>query len=103
VRNLVFPAIFRLNDTFSVEMVKNGENGFTFNPAHGNPEVLTDILKKFIDDPNLIQSMGEKSKKMASFHTPDIVAIYLQNIIEFVSGRRPRNSMESKEYHKKQI
>jgi glycosyltransferase involved in cell wall biosynthesis len=85
------------------EMVKNGESGFTFDPAHDNPEVLSEILRKFIDDPNLIQCMGKKSKKIASSHTPEIVANDLKYIIEFVLGRRERSSMEFNEYPQEQI
>lgn len=86
----------------AMEMIKNGENGFRFNPAREKPEELADIIKRFIDDPNLIQRMGEKSKKMASSHTPEIVANDLKYIIEFVLGRRERSSMEFKEYQQEQ-
>ena len=87
----------------AMEMVKKGENGFTFNPARDKPEELSEIIRKFIDDPNLIQRMGEKSKKIASSHTPEIVANDLKYIIEFVLGRREMSSIEFKEYQQEQI
>ncbi|MEQ9619040.1 MAG: glycosyltransferase family 4 protein [Deltaproteobacteria bacterium] len=87
----------------SVEMVKDGENGYRFNPAHDKPEVLSNILRKFIDDPDLIQRMGEKSKKIASLHTPEAAANYMKYVIEFVLGYRDRASMEFGEYTQEQI
>jgi glycosyltransferase involved in cell wall biosynthesis len=77
----------------SVEMVRNGENGFTFDPARDKPEVLSEIIKKFIDYPQLIRSMGEKSKMISLSHTPKAAANYMKYIIEFVLGWRNRNSI----------
>jgi glycosyltransferase involved in cell wall biosynthesis len=82
----------------SMEMVTNGENGFTFDPARDKPEELMEIIKRFIDDPYLIQRMGEKSKIYASSHTPETVANYMKYIIEFVLGWRDGKSKVFSEY-----
>lgn len=87
----------------AMEMVKNGENGFTFDPTHDQPEELTEIIKRFIDNPHLIPRMGEKSKILASSHTPETVANYMKYIVEFVLGWRERNSEIFSEYPQEQI
>ncbi len=86
----------------AMEMVKNGENGFTFDPTYDQPEELSEIIKRFIDDPYLIQRMGDKSKMLASCHTPETVVIYIKYIIEFVLGWRDRNSKIFSEYPQEQ-
>jgi len=70
----------------AMEMVQHGENGFIFNPARDKPEEFSEIMKRFIDDPNLIQRMGEKSKKIVSGHTPKTAVSNMKHIIEFVLG-----------------
>lgn len=86
----------------AMEMVMNGGNGFTFDPVRDRPEVLSEILRKFIDDPGLAQRMGEKSRKMASLHTPESVVGHMKYIIEFVLGRRDRSSIKIVEYTQEQ-
>ena len=86
----------------AMEMVKNGVNGFTFNPSRDKPEELSGIIRRFVDNPNLISEMGKKSKRMALSHTPEIVANDLKYIIEFVLGRREGDSIEFKEYQQEQ-
>jgi len=86
----------------AMEMVQNGENGFIFNPALDKPEELSEILRRFIDNPNLVKRMGEKSKQLASSHTPKTVANNLKYIIEFVLGLRDGGSEVFSEYHQRE-
>jgi len=86
----------------AVEMVKDGENGFTFNPARDKPEALSELLRKFIDDPGLARRMGQRSKKMASLHTPESVANHIKYIVEFALGWRDRASMKIIEHPQEQ-
>lgn len=86
----------------AMEMVKNGENGFIFNPATDTPEEFSEIIKRFIDDPHLIPSMGQKSKEKASCHNPQAVVSYMKYIIEFVLGWRDRGSKSFSEYPQEQ-
>ena len=53
----------------AVEMLSNGENGFTFQPGKG--EQLARLMSQFLDDPILIQTMGQRSLKIMSQHTPE--------------------------------
>jgi glycosyltransferase involved in cell wall biosynthesis len=52
----------------AVELVRNGENGFIFNPEKSAE--LAELMLKFISNPSLICSMGEKSKHIMIDHTP---------------------------------
>ena len=82
-------------------MVKDGENGYTFNPVHDNPRALAEILARFIDNPDLIRSMGERSKKTVSSFTPETAANHLRGIIEFVLGSRDGGSRNFGKYPQK--
>lgn len=84
------------------EMIQEGENGYIFNPDCDSPDALAEIIKRFIDNPNIIEPMGQKSKTLASSHTPRAIADYLKCIIEFVLGLRNRSSIKFAEYPQKQ-
>jgi glycosyltransferase involved in cell wall biosynthesis len=66
----------------SSEMVKEGENGYIFDPH--NPEDLAEIMAKFIEQPQLIKVMGEKSYQIMSEHSIEKVADSLAKVVEFV-------------------
>ena len=84
------------------EMVATGQNGYTFNPARDRPEELAEIMRRFIDDPDLIRRMGENSKQLVSSHTPKAVANFLKNIIELVLEGRDGSSIRLSEYQERQ-
>lgn len=52
----------------AVEMVKDGENGFSFEP--GRPYHLTQCMYRFLADKILIQKMGKKSFQIMNQYTP---------------------------------
>ena len=54
------------------EMVVDGENGFVFDPYQ--PEQLAGLMHRFIDDPSLIRSMGERSMTLIAPHNPQAAA-----------------------------
>ncbi|MBD2744344.1 glycosyltransferase family 4 protein [Coleofasciculus sp. FACHB-1120] len=54
------------------EMVIEGENGYLFDPQ--NPEEIAEGMVRFIDNPNLVASMGQKSKQLIDQHTPEAAA-----------------------------
>lgn len=66
----------------AAEMVVEEENGYVFDPHH--PEILADLMQKFIDNPNLIPQMGKKSQEIMANHTPEAVAKSLAEVVEFV-------------------
>jgi glycosyltransferase involved in cell wall biosynthesis len=62
----------------SRQMIKDGENGFTFDPA--DAQELADYMAKFIVDPSLAQRLGARSlEEMAPF-TPERAADALVNL-----------------------
>lgn len=69
----------------AAEMVKDGENGYIFDPHQ--PETLAELMSKFIDRPDLISQMGAKSKEIMTSHTPEAVAKSLAEVVEFVLDR----------------
>ena len=66
----------------SSELVVEGENGYIFEPQE--PEKLAELMRRFIDDPNLIVSMGHKSQQLIAEHTPETAAQFLAEVADFV-------------------
>jgi glycosyltransferase involved in cell wall biosynthesis len=64
------------------ELIKEGENGFTFDPTH--PERLAELMKILIDRPELVRSMGERSGQLMRPFTPKNTANHLASVIETV-------------------
>jgi len=62
------------------ELVKEGINGFSFNPH--NATELTKIMQGFIDNKHDIASMGAAGFKLISQHTPENVAQKIVNGIQ---------------------
>jgi glycosyltransferase involved in cell wall biosynthesis len=56
----------------SHDLVKNGQNGYTFNPY--DTDELTVIMKKFVDEPELIQNFGKVSREIIKKYSPEQVA-----------------------------
>lgn len=70
----------------AVELVVDGENGYVFDPH--NPEKLAELMSQFMNNPDLINSMGEKSKQIMANHTPEAVSKFLSEVVEFVQKER---------------
>ena len=64
------------------ELVVDGENGYIFEPQE--PEKLAELMRRFIDEPNLIFSMGRNSQQLISHHTPEAAANFLAEMTDFV-------------------
>lgn len=71
--------------TGAAEMVVDGENGYVFDPYR--PEKLAVLMKRFIDNPSLIRSMGERSKQIIAPYTPELSAKHLAEVVEYVVKR----------------
>ncbi len=69
----------------AVEMVAERENGFVFDPSQ--PEELAKCMRQFIDNPNLIAAMGEKSKQIMAHHTPEEATKSFTEAVAFVHSR----------------
>jgi len=66
----------------TAEMVAEGINGYVFDP--NQPEQIAQGMRRFIDKPELIQTMGEKSQEIMSPHTPEAVCEFFTDVVEFV-------------------
>jgi len=66
------------------EMVVAGENGYIFDPH--NSQELAELMRRFIEKPEHIISMGNKSQQLIAAHTPESVAEFLEKVISFVLG-----------------
>jgi glycosyltransferase involved in cell wall biosynthesis len=68
----------------SAEMVVEGENGYFFDPH--NPEALAQLMQQFIDNPDLILSMGQKSQLLMSRYTPQTASQLFIEVTSLVLG-----------------
>jgi glycosyltransferase involved in cell wall biosynthesis len=68
----------------SAEMIIDGENGYVFDCDR--PERLAELMGKFITQPELIASMGQKSQQLIAKYTPQAAAESLAKVVEFMSN-----------------
>jgi glycosyltransferase involved in cell wall biosynthesis len=66
----------------SAEMIAEGENGFIFNLD--NPEELVEYLKKFLNEPEIISTMGTKSLQIMNQHTLEYAIASFIEALQFV-------------------
>ena len=65
----------------AAEMGIEGENGYLFEPQQ--PEELAEVMRRFIEQPNLSKSMGDKSQQLMAQHTPEVAAQFLAKVTSF--------------------
>jgi glycosyltransferase involved in cell wall biosynthesis len=68
----------------AAEMVVEGENGYIFDPHQ--PEILAEIMLRFIKNPNLALSMSQKSLELIDKHNPKEAAKFLAKVTSSVWG-----------------
>lgn len=66
------------------EIIADGRNGYVFDPYQ--PEQLAALMKQFIDDPSLIDRMGEHSKQIMSNFTPELASKTLAEVVKCISA-----------------
>ena len=69
----------------AAEIVANGENGYIFDPH--DSDKLAELMSKFIDCPDLITTMGEKSRQIMTSHKPEAVSQFLAEVVDFVQAK----------------
>lgn len=74
------------NGAASCELIVSGENGYIFDPS--SPKELADKMQIFIDNPDLIESMGERSRQIISQKTPETAAKAYVEVTSFVRENR---------------
>jgi glycosyltransferase involved in cell wall biosynthesis len=68
----------------AVEMVVDGENGYKFDPY--KPEQLAELMCKFISQPDLSKTMGDKSLEKIAPHTPEAASDFVAEVVDFALG-----------------
>ena len=74
------------NGAASCELIVSGENGYIFEPS--SAKELADKMQIFIDNPDLIESMGERSRQMISQKTPETAAKAYVEVTSFLMKNR---------------
>ncbi len=64
------------------ELVIDGENGYCFDPYE--TEHLAELMGRFLNNPELTISMGQKSQELMANYTPEIASQFLSKVTEFV-------------------
>jgi glycosyltransferase involved in cell wall biosynthesis len=65
-------------------MVVDGENGYKFDPY--KPEQLAELMCKFISQPDLSKTMGDKSLEKIAPHTPEAASDFVAEVVDFALG-----------------
>lgn len=74
----------------AADLVESGQNGFVFDPT--DHKVLAEYLKRFIDNPKLVDEMGARSKKMIEPFTAQTAANHLADIVSVaLNAKQYRN------------
>jgi glycosyltransferase involved in cell wall biosynthesis len=74
------------NGAASCELIVSGDNGYIFDPS--SAKELADKMKIFIDNPDLIESMGERSRQMISQKTPETAGKAYVEVTSFLMENR---------------
>jgi glycosyltransferase involved in cell wall biosynthesis len=74
------------NGAASCELIVSGENGYIFEPS--SAKELADKMQIFLDNPDLIESMGERSRQMISQKTPETAAKAYVEVTSFLMENR---------------
>jgi glycosyltransferase involved in cell wall biosynthesis len=64
------------------ELVVHGENGYVFSPD--NADELANLMQKFLDCPEIILKMGEKSQQIMAQYTPEAAAKCMAEVTKLV-------------------
>ncbi|MGB7890773.1 MAG: glycosyltransferase family 4 protein [Microcoleus sp.] len=74
------------NGAASCELIMSGENGYIFDPS--SAKELADKMQIFLDNPDLIESMGEQSRQIISQKTPETAAKAYVEVTSFLMENR---------------
>jgi len=72
------------NGAASCELIAEGENGYIFDPKA--PQELASAMQRFLDNPDLIKSMGERSRQLIAQQTPKSAAQGYLEVTSFLMG-----------------
>ena len=70
------------NGAASCELIVEGENGYIFDPH--DPPSLAEGMRRFLDDPGLVKSMGERSRQLIAKKTPEAAAQAYVEVTSFL-------------------
>ena len=70
------------NGAASCELIVSGENGYIFDPS--SAKELANKMQIFLDNPDLIESMGERSRQIISQKTPETAAKAYVEVTSFL-------------------
>lgn len=70
----------------AAELVVEGKNGYIFDPF--KPDELAIAMRRFLDNPELIDSMGKEAQQLISSKNPTSAAQSFVEVISLVTGER---------------
>ena len=74
------------NGAASYELIEEGKNGFIFDPH--DPKMLAEKMQYLLDQPELIDSMGQRSQQIIAQTTSQTAAQGFMEVTEFLMGRK---------------
>ncbi len=80
------------NGAAACELIAEGENGYIFDPS--NAGELADKMQVFLDNPDRIESMGERSRQLIAQKTPETAAKAYIEVTSFLMEEEGRRRKE---------
>lgn len=74
------------NGAASYELIAEGENGYIFDPH--DPQQLAEQMRRLLDNPDLIASMGKRSQELIAKTNPQAAAEAYIEVASFIMGKR---------------
>ncbi len=76
------------------ELITEGKDGWIFDPH--NPKELAELMRKFINNPELIYIMSANAKRKMSKYTPEVAVNFLEQVMNQVIERKDdKNKIDS--------
>ena len=79
-------AVLCSNGAASCELIMSGENGYIFDP--NSAQELAEQMQIFLDNPDVMESMGERSRQIISQKTPETAAKAYVEVTSFLMENR---------------
>jgi glycosyltransferase involved in cell wall biosynthesis len=65
------------------ELIMEGENGYLFDPH--TPQAIAQAMRRLLDNPDLISSMGQRSQEIIAQYNPTTAAQFLAKVTNAVA------------------
>lgn len=70
----------------SADVMIDGENGYVVDPCQ--PEILAELMRKFIDNPQMAAVMGQRSQELIQSYTSESVSQFFEQVTDLMVSNK---------------